>query len=81
MKFKITAATNDNVKEMIKAYPILKDFRIALSGRYPWGSENNTIIASIEIQTIEDLLKLIEAVKCPLIVGENAITIYDDYVE
>lgn len=81
MKFKITSAAESNVKKMIEAYPILKDFGIAVSGQYPWGSENNSIIASIEIQTIDDLLKLIEAAKCPLIVGENAITIYDDYVE
>ena len=68
MRFKITTAGYHN--DIVKEYPIIKEFN--------YTEQNQTI----EINTIEDLIKLRDKLDIPLIIElHNTITIYDDYIE
>lgn len=68
MRFKIASARYYN--DIVKEYPIIKEFN--------YTEQNQTI----EINTIEDLIKLRDKLGIPLIIElDNTITIYDDYIE
>lgn len=70
MRITIASARYYNEEELIKEYPIIKEFN--------YNEHNQTI----EINTIEDLISLRDKLNIPLIIElDNAITIYDDYIE
>ena len=94
MKFQIDSVqacnhawrVEDRFEEMLKLYPYLKDKITELP-------DDNRNIITIEINSLEELMQLIDKFNCDVIVGKSVveeyaqynitgkIIIYDDYIE
>lgn len=70
MLFKIRNATSC-FGEVIEEYPILQ--------KYNYKKTKNK--ETIEINSLEELMKLIKDVKNELVISKDEILIYDDYIE
>ncbi|MGM7720589.1 hypothetical protein [uncultured Metabacillus sp.] len=70
MKFKVSVASEDISKYIL----FLNEFDFELSEEY---EDEGYII----INTLEDLIKLRTNIGQSLILGQNSITIYDDWME
>lgn len=83
MKFKLESVKYYENSEIIKAYPQLKEFGYYEKINYYDGSYGSysDIECYVCIYSIEELIKLIKAIECKLIVEKDLITIYDDYYE
>ena len=80
MKFKLESAKYYENSEIIKAYPQLKEFGYYEKVNY-YDSGYSDIECYVCIYSIEELIELIKAIECKLIVEKDLITIYDDYYE
>lgn len=75
MLYKIRSVNYDEVAKLIYEYPCLKEFNLRIH-------ENDFgEFATIVINTVKDLNRLIELVKHDLIVSSQTITIYDGWNE
>lgn len=70
MIFKIRNATSC-FGEVIEEYPILQ--------KYNYKKTKNK--ETVEINSLEELMKLIKDVKNELVISKDEILIYDDYIE
>lgn len=77
MEFSLGSAKNCmSGKSVLEDYPqIQKSFKIRIEDR-KWFQ-----VVYITINSLEDMLKLIKIVGCKLVVDEDEIIIYDDYLE
>ena len=96
MEFNIEASATSN-KKLIETYPCLNNFcytekeikrpRIELikdeNGEKMWQNFGywNDIIPQIQINSFEDIMKLIQEVGAPLIIDNDSIEIYDGWRE
>ena len=80
MKFKLESVKYYENSAIIKAYPQLKEFGYYEKMNYYDGSYSD-IECYVCINSIEELIELIKAIECKLIVEKDLITIYDDYYE
>lgn len=70
MLFEIRSATSF-FGEVIEEYPILQ--------KYNYKKTKNK--ETVEINSLEELMKLIKDVKNELVISKDEILIYDDYIE
>ena len=80
MEFKLESVKHYENSVIIKAYPQLKGFGYHEKINYYDGSYSD-IECYVCINSIEELIELIKAIDCKLIVEKDLITIYDDYYE
>lgn len=80
MKFKLESVKYYENSAIIKAYPQLKEFGYYEEMNYYDGGYSD-IECYVCINSIEELIELIKAIECKLIVEKDLITIYDDYYE
>lgn len=80
MKFKLESVKYYENSAIIKAYPQLKEFGYYEKTNYYDGGYSD-IECYVCIYSIEELIELIKAIECKLIVEKDLITIYDDYYE
>lgn len=81
MNFVIASLALDFYDEMLDNYPVLKDFRL---GRKETESEyfpEKLCFATININTLDELMSLIKAVGHHLIINEGQIIICDQPIE
>ena len=80
MEFNIEASATSNNK-LIETYPCLNNFCYTEKEMWQNFGYWNDIIPQIQINSFEDIMKLIQEVGAPLIIDNDSIEIYDGWRE
>ena len=89
MRFGIAAVSvwRDEPEQLIESYPCLNDYGYKLERiRHPYISHSERPVASIDVDSMEQLVELIDVLDQSIIISKNdvfgyEIEIYDDYME